>query len=215
MADTGNETPEAMFELGKRFYLPSSGVADPLLALYYFTKSAEAGYVPAQRVLGTCYLEGRLSAPDFERARHWLTEAARRNDAQAAYSLATMYAKGLGVEKNWELAWKLLDMECARQLAEARNLKEQLKEELRRQYPEITKKLADLEASRRSAYGSHRQRFIQPWTTPNRPQLEKEEFTLWLSLSLGEIAPERALTVLAGLVNSYYDQEESIHPQTI
>ena len=213
MADTTKETPENMFELGKRFYLPSSGVADPLLAMYYFTRSAEAGYVPAQRVLGACYLEGRLTAQDFEKAHHWLTEAARQNDAQAAYSLATMYAKGLGVEKNWELAWKLLDMECSRHLADARVLKEQLKEELRRQHPEIRKKLADLEAGRRSAYGSHRRRFIQPWYTPNRPQLETEEFFLWLNLNQGVITADLALAELTGLLNSYYDHEESIHPQ--
>ena len=213
MADVTNETPEGMFELGKRFYLPSSGVADPLLAMYYFTRSAEAGYVPAQRVLGACYLEGRLTAQDFEQARRWLTEAARRNDAQAAYSLATMYAKGQGVEKNWELAWKLLDMECSRHLADARILKEQLKDELMRQHPDLRKKLVELETGRRSTYGSHRNRFIQPWHTPNRPQMEKEEFSLWLSLNLGKITQEQALAELTGLMNSYYDHEESIHPQ--
>ena len=213
MADTSNETPENMFELGKRFYLPSSGVADPLLAMYYFTRSAEAGYVPAQRVLGSCYLEGRLTAQDYDKARHWLTEAARQNDAQAAYSLALMYAKGLGMDKNWEVAWKLLDMECSRHLADARILKEKLKEELMRQHPDLKKKLADLEAGRRSAYGSHRNRFIQPWNTPNRHQLEKEEFDLWLQLNLKAISPEQALTALTDLMNAYYDHEESLHPQ--
>lgn len=213
MADTTNETPENMFELGKRFYLPSSGVADPLLAMYYFTKAAEAGYVPAQRVLGACHLEGRLTARNFEEARRWLTEAARRNDGQAAYSLATMYVKGLGVEKNWELAWKLLDMESARHLGDARILKERLKEELTRPYPDLKKRLTDLEAGRRAAYGSHRQRFIQPWITPNRPQLESEEFFIWLDLSLGRISPEQALIGLTELLNSYYDHEESVHPQ--
>ncbi len=213
MAEKSPETPEMLFELGKRFYLPSSGVADPLLALYYFQKSAEAGYVPAQRVLGGCYLEGRLTAPDYEKARYWLTDAARHNDGQAAYSLARMYVLGLGVAKDWELAYKLLDMECARQLPDARLLKEQLKEELSRQFPEIKKRLAELEKERRTGYTSHRQRFIQPWNTPSRPQLEKEEFDLWLKLNLKTIEPGHGLAGLTSLLNSYYDQEEARHPQ--
>jgi len=214
VSEAVNETPEMMFEMGKRFYLPSSGVADPLLALYYFNRSAEAGYVPAQRVLGTCYLEGRLTAKDYEKARHWLTSAARHNDGQAAYSLALMYVRGLGVAKDWELAYKLLDMECARNLADARILKEQLKEELARRFPDIKAHLAELEKNRRSGYNSHRQRFIQPWETPNRPQLEKEEFEIWLGLNLSTLDPGVGRERLSGLLNAYYDTEEALHPLT-
>lgn len=213
-SEATNETPEMMFEMGKRFYLPSSGVADPLLALYYFNRSAEAGYVPAQRVLGTCYLEGRLTAVDYEKARHWLTSAARSNDGQAAYSLALMYVRGQGVAKDWELAYRLLDMECARNLGDARILKEQLKEELTRRFPEIKGHLAALEKDRRSGYNSHRQRFIQPWETPNRPQMEKEEFEIWLGLNMQTIEPAQGQARLTALVNAYYDHEEALHPVT-
>ncbi|MDR1044261.1 MAG: sel1 repeat family protein [Candidatus Adiutrix sp.] len=212
MSESGPETPEMMFEMGKRFYLPSSGVADPLLALYYFNKAAEAGYVPAQRVLGNCYLEGRLTAPDYEKARHWLTLAARHNDGQAAYSLALMYVRALGVDKNWELAFKLLDMECARNLAEVRMLKEQLKNELSLHFPEIKSRLARQEKERRSAYGAHRQRFIQPWDSPGRPQLEKEEFETWLGLNLKTLESEAAFLALSRLMDDYYEQQEARQP---
>ena len=212
MSESSPETPEMMFEMGKRFYLPSSGVADPLLALYYFGKAAEAGYVPAQRVLGNCYLEGRLTAPDYEKARHWLTLAARHNDGQAAYSLAQIYVRGLGVEKNWELAFKLLDMECARNLADARMLKEQLKSELSRHFSEIKNRLARQEKERRSGYGSHRQRFIQPWDTPSRPQLEKDEFEIWLKMNLKTIDPEAGFQALSRLMTNYYEEQESLQP---
>lgn len=215
MADITSQTPEMMFELGKRFYLPGAGVADPLMALYYFTKSAEAGYAPAQRVLGACYLEGRLTAIDYEKARFWLTEAAKHNDPQAAYNLAGMYAKGLGVTIDFELAWKLLDMECTRQLAEARSLKQEIKEQLQEPYPALTKKLAAVEAARRAPYTSHRRRFIQPWTTPHRPQLEKEEFQVWLKLNLKMIDEAQAQGYLVALMATYYDHEESIHPQVV
>jgi hypothetical protein len=210
--EQGNETPEMLFEIGKRFYLPSSGVADPLLALYYFNKAAEAGYAPAQRVLGTCYMEGRLTAPDYEKARKWLTEAARRNDGQAAYCLALIYVKGIGVDKDWELAFQLLDMESARHLADARLLKAQLKEELMRCSPQIAEKIKELENKRRSGYTGRRNRFIQPWITPNRPDFEKEEFEIWLKLSLKALEPEAALSRLSALMDSYYDELESAYP---
>lgn len=212
MDDKNPESPEMLFELGKRFYLPSSGVADPLLALYYFQQSAEAGFVPAQRVLGTCYLEGRLTAPDYEKARYWLTQAARNNDGQAAYSLALMYVRGQGLDKDWALAYKLLDMECARQLTDARLLKNQLKHELSRNQAEIKKKLEALEKERRAGYTSHRHRFIQPWETPGRPQFDKEEFEIWLALNKQSIGPEEGLTELSDLMNRYYDEQEALHP---
>lgn len=212
MDDKNPESPEMLFELGKRFYLPSSGVADPLLALYYFQQSAEAGFVPAQRVLGTCYLEGRLTAPDYEKARYWLTQAARNNDGQAAYSLALMYARGQGLDKDWALAYKLLDMECARQLTDARMLKSQLKLELSRNQVEIKKRLEALEKERRAGYTSHRHRFIQPWDTPGRPQFDKEEFEIWLALNNQSIDPEQGLAELSALLNSYYGEQEALHP---
>jgi hypothetical protein len=212
MPEITNETPEMLFEMGKRFYLPTAGVADPLLALFYFTKSAEAGYVPAQRVLGTCYLEGRLTAPDYEKARHWLTEAARHKDAQAAYNLALMYVRGQGVAKDWDVAFQLLDMESSRQLADARQLKDKMKKELLRDFTDIRQNLADLEKTRRNGYDQHRQRFIQLWDIPGRPQLEKEEFLICLKLSLGALSREEALGGLRELMTRYYDSEEALHP---
>jgi hypothetical protein len=215
MPEITNETPEMMFEMGKRFYLPTAGVADPLLALFYFTKSAEAGYIPAQRVLGACYLEGRLTAPDYEKARYWLTEAARHKDAQAAYNLALMYVRGQGVAKDWDVAFQLLDMESARQQADSRKLKDQMKQELMRDFTDIRERLAELENARRKGYDQHRQRFIQPWDTPNRPQLEKEEFQVCLKLSMGALSREEALKQLGELMTRYYDGEEAVHPPVV
>lgn len=206
------ETPEEMFELGKRFYLPSSGVADPLLALYYFTKAAENGYIPAQRVLGTCYLEGGLTAPDYEKARQWLTSAARQNDGQAAYQLALLYMRGLGVEKDWDVAFKLLSMRCAKPLADVRILKEQMKGELIKRFPEIKAQLDEWERKRRAAFSSHRLRFIQPWDTPNRPQLESEEFEIWLKVNIQAITPQEAVSALLEMMKSYYEEQEAAHP---
>lgn len=214
MSRDEKESPEALFELGKRFYLPSSGVEDPLLALYYFQKSAEAGHVPAQRVLGNCYLEGGLTAPNYEKALRWLTNAAKNNDGQAAYALARMYVQGLGTTPNWKVAFKLLNMKSASALEESRRLKERMKAELVSRYPELSKRLEAVELERRSTYTRHRQRFIQPWITPGRPQFEEEEFYVWLALASGGLNPKDGLIQLIKLLNSYYDQQESIHSPT-
>jgi hypothetical protein len=211
MAET-TETPEMMFEMGKRFYLPKSGEPDPLLALQYFTRAAEAGYVPAQRVLGTHYLEGRLTAADYTLAHKWLSAAARQNDGQAAYQLAHMYIRGLGVNKDWSVAFRLLDMECARSLDDAQALKDELKEQLADRFPEIRSQLAGMDASRRRHYNSSRFRFIQPWDTPRRPQSAKEEFDIWFRLNQGAILPDQALSELTVLVNAYYSEQEALHP---
>ena len=214
MSQDGPESPEDFFELGKRFYLPSSGVADPLLALYYFQRSAEGGHVPAQRVLGTCYLEGGLTAPDYGKALDWLTQAAKKNDGQAAFALATMYVNGLGVERNWQAAYKLLNMKSAAALPEARRLKEELKAQLRSRFPDLVSQLESAEKKRRSAYTRHRQRFIQPWATPGRPQLDEEEFSLWLNLAAGGLSPQDGLLGLLGLMDSYYNEQEALHSPT-
>lgn len=214
MSRDEKESPENLFELGKRFYLPSSGVEDPLLALYYFQKSAEAGYVPAQRVLGTCFLEGGLTAPNYDKALHWLTNAAKNNDAQAAYTLAKMYVQGLGTPPNWKVAYKLLSMKSASALVESRRLKEEMKADLTGRYPDLVKRLDAVERARRSTYTRYRQRFIQPWGAPGRPQLEEEEFELWLALASGGLNQEEGLLRLIELMNAYYDRQEELHSPT-
>ncbi len=206
------ETPEELYALGKRFYMPSSGVADPLLAIYYFQKSAEAGYVPAQRVLGTCYLEGKLTAVDYKKAHYWLSAAAKENDPQAAITLAWMYARGLGVQQDYDLAWQLLSMECVKKTLEGRKLKEDLKASVRKPFSEIMASLTAEETKRRGAYSSSRVRFIQPWETPGRMELEREEFAIWLALQRGQITPQQAQGELLLLLQSYYDQKEAAHP---
>ncbi len=207
-------TAQALFEMGKRFYLPSSGFNDPDLAFRYFSQSAEAGYAPAQRVLGRSYLEGRLTPPDYEKARHWLGLAASQHDGQAAYSLALIFAQGLGVNRDLALAHRLLCMECVHSITEARLLKEELKESLQKDYPQLLQRLAAVEERRRSGYCAHRLRFIQPWSTPSRPQLEKEEFETWLSLSHNQMDQEEAFVRLNALMDAYYQQQEARHPQT-
>lgn len=205
-------SPEELFELGKRFYLSTSGAADPVLALNYFRQAAEAGHVPAQRVLGACYLDGAGNQPDYAQALHWLTSAARQNDGQAAYMLAGMYVRGQGAPPNWRLAHQLLNMKSAAGLPETRRLKEEMKAELTAGCPQLVKRLAEFEKKRRQYYDQHRQRFILPWATPGRAAFEDEEFELWLKLASGLLRPEETLPELLALLNAYYDEQEKLHP---
>jgi hypothetical protein len=123
-----------------------------------------------------------------------------------------MYVRGQGVNRDWDVAFQLLDMESARPLADSRQLKDQLKRELMANFADIREKLAGQEALRRSGYNQHRQRFIQLWDTPNRPQLEKEEFYVWLKLATGALGKDEALGQLSELMARYYDGEEALHP---
>lgn len=204
-----DETPEMMFEKGKRFYMSCAGMADPDLALHYFEKAAEAGYVPAQMLLGTCYLGGGSIPSDFGKAHKWLTLAAKQSDGQAACNLAQMYLKGLGVPIDWGVAYKLLDMKCAFHLAESISLKDQMNDALQGHFPDVVKILATAEMTRRFSYDAHRQRFIQPWET----QQVQAEFDTWLGMKLKRVTVEEGQKELLTLLNTYYDAQEALHPR--
>jgi TPR repeat protein len=59
-------------------------------------RSAEAGSVVAQSVLGISYLWGYDVERDYEQAFKWLTEASSQGAPRALVNLGTMYEHGLG-----------------------------------------------------------------------------------------------------------------------
>ena len=67
---------------------------------------ANAGHVESQVILGLFYYGKNYfgNEPDFEKARKWLTIAADNGKWLATYYLAYIYAKGYGVEQNFEKA---------------------------------------------------------------------------------------------------------------
>lgn len=202
------ETPEVMYEKGRHYLLSYTGLTDPVLGMEYFHKAAEAGHIQAQRFLGICYLQGNPPKKNYDEAYKWLTLAARQNDGQAACNLARMYINGFGLSLDWDSAYKLLDMACARELEESKSLKKQMKEALKHHSQNIVKDLAKAEELRRLDYNAHSQRFIQLWEV----QQTKEEFYIWLKLELKSITPEQGHRELKAIMNAYYDEQECLYP---
>ncbi|MDR1395154.1 MAG: sel1 repeat family protein [Deltaproteobacteria bacterium] len=201
------DNPEALFETGKKFYFSArDSAADPALALAYFEKAALLGFAPAQRLLGISFLEGLVVPKDPLKARQWLEPAAQKGDVQAAYSLALIYAQGLGTPKNWSQAYHLLNRPGLESLPEARTLKIRLKEELISLYPNLAEALRSTEKVHRCELSLRQQRFILPFLTPGRLELDEDEFEIWLSLNLGRTSQENTLMALQKCLTLYYAQ---------
>lgn len=65
---------------------------------------AEAGYAPAETLIGRCRMLGRGAEKDLPAARRWYERAAERGDAEAQCRLGTAYLTGMGGEQNAALA---------------------------------------------------------------------------------------------------------------
>jgi len=117
--DAENGDAQAQFNLGQAYYsndndtshfywyLKSIAIYDrrfdeePLpKAVYWFTKSAEQGYAPAQYALGLCYKYGDGIKKDLYKAVEWFTKATEQGHASAQYCLGVAYASGKGVEQD-------------------------------------------------------------------------------------------------------------------
>lgn len=91
---------QAQFYLSN-LYARGEGVeADPVAALSWLARSANAGYAAAQFNLGNRYYQGLWVKPDPAQALKWWRMAAQQDLAKAAFNLAVLYYRGEGVEKN-------------------------------------------------------------------------------------------------------------------
>ncbi|MDR1085424.1 MAG: hypothetical protein LBP22_11360 [Deltaproteobacteria bacterium] len=208
-----SESPEALFELGKKFYFSGRDSAnDPLMALAYFEKAAQLGFPPAQRLLGVCLMEGQIVPRDILTSKKWLTAAADQADVQATYSLALIYAQGLDTDKDWAAAFRLLCRPYMLSFPEGAALKARLKAELTGLYPNLIEALQSTEKVHRYDLSPRQQRFIQPFLTPGRSELEQNEFEVWLALNLGRISQENTLVALQKCLTQYYAQMKAATP---
>ncbi|MFC3909180.1 tetratricopeptide repeat protein [Legionella dresdenensis] len=71
------------------------------LALRYFTKSAEKGFLPAQKLLASYYL---TKAVNPEQALYWYKKAAAKDDTTAQMYCAAAYLFGYGTRANSDAA---------------------------------------------------------------------------------------------------------------
>ena len=99
--------PFAAYNLGK-IYLEGSDITktDGALAQKYLEQAAEAGLLEAKVLAAKQHFFGWEGIPcDYEKARHWFTEAAKEGDPIAEYYLGRIFFEGLGVEKSLEVAY--------------------------------------------------------------------------------------------------------------
>lgn len=98
---------EAQFLLGNFYSTGFDWPRDYNKALYWYTKSAEQGYVRAQVYLGLVWEKGLGDIkPDRGKAFHWYSKAAEQGNAQALAFMGRAYQKGIGVGKDLELSRK-------------------------------------------------------------------------------------------------------------
>jgi TPR repeat protein len=111
-------------------YMHGHGVAqDREKAVYWWEKAAAKGNNRAQGYLGDLYFDEQSEYHSYETAFKFYAMSARQNDAISQARLAYMYAEGLGVpvdfemaEKWWESAAALGNENAVKNLARARQL---------------------------------------------------------------------------------------------
>lgn len=98
----------SQFRLAKCFLQGIGTQKSMKLAKYWGYKSAVAGFVPAQRLLGIMLLEGDQKSK--QQAVQWLLCAAYQGDREAQYQLSQCYLTGNGVpaERRKSLYWRRL-----------------------------------------------------------------------------------------------------------
>ncbi len=109
------EEREALYRQGKMLLS-----ADAEGAYRNFALSASMGYAPATVALGFCYEEGLGVSMNRRRAFLWYERAAKENDAMAIYRLGRAYFCGIGIDRDFSEAHKLLRRAAAEGIEDAR-----------------------------------------------------------------------------------------------
>lgn len=100
LSKTGKD-PVADYYLGRLYLYGYGELKNNSLAMRYFTKSAESGYLPAVKLMAKYNL---LVAKNLEQAARWFKQAANAGDIRAQMYMAAAYLYGVGVKKNLDSA---------------------------------------------------------------------------------------------------------------
>lgn len=93
---------EASYRIGK-LYADGKGVVRNMAdAVVWYTRGAEAGHIDAQFQLGTIYATG--AGPAGNGADNWFKSASQRDNDAAQRNLGVLFANGIAVEKNLDIA---------------------------------------------------------------------------------------------------------------
>jgi uncharacterized protein len=101
-----NESPEAQFNLGARYYTGTGKPQDYAEAVKWYRKAADQGHGMAQNNLGVMYSKGQGVPQDYAEAVDWYRKAAKQGNSTAQSNLGTMYEKGQGVPQDYGEAVK-------------------------------------------------------------------------------------------------------------
>ncbi|KAL1642294.1 ERAD-associated protein [Didymella pomorum] len=89
----------------------ASLASDALLALIYWTRSAEQKNVDSMVKMGDYYLQGFGTSPDYEKAAACYQAAAETlRSAQSMWNLGWMHENGIGVDQDFHLAKRHYDL---------------------------------------------------------------------------------------------------------
>lgn len=91
----------ADYYLGRLYLYGYGQLKNNELAMHYFTKSAEKGYLPSIRLMAKYSL---LQDKNPQQAVTWFKQAAALGDVEAQLFMAAAYKYGIGVKKNTDLA---------------------------------------------------------------------------------------------------------------
>lgn len=100
MTQSGKD-PVADYYLGRLYLYGYGQLKNTDLAMRYFLKSAEKGYLPAIIIMGKYNL---MHDKNPEQAVRWFKQAAADGDVQAQLFMAAAYLYGIGVSKNVDTA---------------------------------------------------------------------------------------------------------------
>lgn len=113
LAQNGNA--QAQYNLG--FYFQEYA-HDKKQAFHWFTKSAENNFAKSQYILG-CHYSGKFGSyhpkfgaalvkTDYIKALYWHNKASENGYSESDYELYYMYFEGIGVKKNYPIAYTYL-----------------------------------------------------------------------------------------------------------
>jgi localization factor PodJL len=99
----------AQYRLGTLFERGIGTKADAARAKVWYGRAAEQGHVKAMHNLAVMNA-GRDPSADYAVAIQWFTEAAERGLADSQYNLGVLYESGLGLQRDYKLAYQWLSL---------------------------------------------------------------------------------------------------------
>lgn len=81
---------------------------DIKISLDWMQKAIDAGHQGAVYTLGAWYIQGTLLKPDYEKGHALLAEASSMGFEDADMMLASLHANGVGVDRDWQAALKIV-----------------------------------------------------------------------------------------------------------